>query len=85
MHDLRVWPGVESDGHLPTTTPGKTLSNEDQMNRLAKVQIKPKREGRVGLFYHILSICVTIVSFLDFPFVGLSVNVLQQWRIQRGF
>ncbi|KXJ06048.1 Phosphatidylinositol 3-kinase catalytic subunit type 3, partial [Exaiptasia diaphana] len=40
MHDLRVWPGVESDGHLPTTTPGKTLSNEDQMNRLAKLSKK---------------------------------------------
>jgi hypothetical protein len=38
MHDLKVWSGVEADGHMPTTTPGKTTSSEDQMNRLAKVR-----------------------------------------------
>ena len=37
MHDLRVWPGVEGDGHDPSTTPGKTSGKDDEMSRLAKV------------------------------------------------
>ncbi|XP_031574116.1 phosphatidylinositol 3-kinase catalytic subunit type 3-like isoform X2 [Actinia tenebrosa] len=40
MHDLKVWSGIEADGHMPTTTPGKTTSSEDQMNRLAKLSKK---------------------------------------------
>ena len=37
MHDLKVWPGIEADGSVQTTTPGKTPGKEDQMSRLAKV------------------------------------------------
>ena len=37
MHDLKVWPNVEVDGAVQTTTPGKTPGKEDQMSRLAKV------------------------------------------------
>ncbi|XP_032217979.2 phosphatidylinositol 3-kinase catalytic subunit type 3 [Nematostella vectensis] len=40
MHDLKVWPGVEADGKMPTSTPGKTTATEDQMNRLAKLSKK---------------------------------------------
>ena len=40
MHDLRVWPGVEGDGHDPSTTPGKTSGKDDEMSRLAKVTNK---------------------------------------------
>lgn len=53
MHDLKVWPGVEADGQKNTTSPGKSTSGEDQMSRLAKVQIKlcniiMKPQGRKG-------------------------------------
>ena len=37
MHDLKVWPNVEADPDVKSTTPGKTKDNNDQMSRLAKV------------------------------------------------
>ncbi|KAK2177654.1 hypothetical protein NP493_587g04000 [Ridgeia piscesae] len=46
MHDLRVWPGVEGDGHDPSTTPGKTSGKDDEMSRLAKLSRK-HRDGQL--------------------------------------
>lgn len=37
MHDLKVWPNVEADPSVMSTTPGKTKDSNDQMSRLAKV------------------------------------------------
>ena len=37
MHDLKVWPNVEADPDIKSTTPGKTKDSNDQMSRLAKV------------------------------------------------
>ncbi|CAK9810048.1 Phosphatidylinositol 3-kinase catalytic subunit type 3 [Anthophora quadrimaculata] len=45
MLDLRVWPGVEADGSVPTTTPGKTRDRgKEQMQRLAKLVKKHRNE-----------------------------------------
>ncbi|XP_070542785.1 phosphatidylinositol 3-kinase catalytic subunit type 3-like [Ptychodera flava] len=47
MHDLRVWPDIEADGSLNTTTPGKSSGrNDDQMSRLAKLT-KKHRKGHM--------------------------------------
>ena len=37
MHDLKVWPNIEADPDVKSTTPGKTKDSNDQMSRLAKV------------------------------------------------
>ncbi|XP_022252339.1 phosphatidylinositol 3-kinase catalytic subunit type 3-like [Limulus polyphemus] len=37
IHDLRLWPGVQADGSTQTSTPGKSFSSKERMNRLAKV------------------------------------------------
>jgi len=37
MHDLKVWVGVGADGNSPSTTPGKTAGQMDEMSRVAKV------------------------------------------------
>ncbi|XP_046626088.1 phosphatidylinositol 3-kinase catalytic subunit type 3 [Neodiprion virginianus] len=48
MLDLRVWPGVEADGNVPTTTPGKARDHgKEQMQRLAKLA-KKHRNGQMG-------------------------------------
>ncbi|CAK9804973.1 Phosphatidylinositol 3-kinase catalytic subunit type 3 [Anthophora plagiata] len=48
MLDLRVWPGVEADGSVPTTTPGKTRDRgKEQMQRLAKL-VKKHRNGQMN-------------------------------------
>ncbi|KAG7203552.1 hypothetical protein KM043_013600 [Ampulex compressa] len=48
MLDLRVWPGVEADGNMPTTTPGKTRDHgKEQMQRLAKLA-KKHRNGQMS-------------------------------------
>ncbi|XP_046749472.1 phosphatidylinositol 3-kinase catalytic subunit type 3 [Diprion similis] len=48
MLDLRVWPGVEADGNVPTTTPGKARDHgKEQMQRLAKLA-KKHRNGQMS-------------------------------------
>lgn len=48
MLDLRVWPGIESDGTSPTSTPGKARdSGKEQMQRLAKLA-KKRRNGQMS-------------------------------------
>lgn len=48
MLDLRVWPGVEADGSVPTTTPGKARDHgKEQMQRLAKLA-KKHRNGQMN-------------------------------------
>ncbi|EZA60206.1 Phosphatidylinositol 3-kinase catalytic subunit type [Ooceraea biroi] len=48
MLDLRVWPGVEADGSVPTNTPGKARDNgKEQMQRLAKL-VKKHRNGQIN-------------------------------------
>ncbi|XP_013404834.1 phosphatidylinositol 3-kinase catalytic subunit type 3 [Lingula anatina] len=42
MHDLKVWPDLEADGHVGSTTPGKIDGSKDEMSRLAKLSIKHK-------------------------------------------
>jgi len=39
MHDLKVWVGVEADGSISSTTPGKTGGQLDEMSRVAKVRL----------------------------------------------
>ncbi|XP_053595739.1 phosphatidylinositol 3-kinase catalytic subunit type 3 [Microplitis demolitor] len=47
MLDLRVWPNVEADGSLPTTTQGKARdAGKEQMQRLAKLA-KKRRNGQM--------------------------------------
>ena len=46
MHDLRVWPNVEADGHYPTSTLGKSSGKENEMSRLAKLS-KKHRNGHM--------------------------------------
>ncbi|KAF7997467.1 hypothetical protein HCN44_006038 [Aphidius gifuensis] len=48
MLDLRVWPGIESDGNTPTSTPGKARdTDKEQMQRLAKLA-KKRRNGQMS-------------------------------------
>lgn len=48
MLDLRVWPGVEANGDVPTSTPGKTRDHrKEQMQRLAKL-VKKHRNGQIN-------------------------------------
>ncbi|XP_043278033.1 phosphatidylinositol 3-kinase catalytic subunit type 3 [Venturia canescens] len=48
MLDLRVWPGVEADGSVPTSTPGKARDHgKEQMQRLAKLA-KKRRNGQMS-------------------------------------
>ncbi|XP_061932147.1 phosphatidylinositol 3-kinase catalytic subunit type 3 isoform X2 [Apis cerana] len=48
MLDLRVWPGVEADGSIPNSTPGKTRDHgKEQMQRLAKL-VKKHRNGQMN-------------------------------------
>lgn len=48
MLDLRVWPGVEADGGVPTSTPGKARDDgKEQMQRLAKL-VKKHRNGQIN-------------------------------------
>ncbi|XP_032668261.1 phosphatidylinositol 3-kinase catalytic subunit type 3 isoform X2 [Odontomachus brunneus] len=48
MLDLRVWPGVEADGGVPTSTPGKARDHgKEQMQRLAKLA-KKHRNGQMN-------------------------------------
>ncbi|XP_011311531.1 phosphatidylinositol 3-kinase catalytic subunit type 3 [Fopius arisanus] len=48
MLDLRVWPGVEADGNVPTSTPGKARdSGKEQMQRLAKLA-KKRKNGQIS-------------------------------------
>ncbi|CAG5083173.1 Similar to pik3c3: Phosphatidylinositol 3-kinase catalytic subunit type 3 (Xenopus laevis) [Cotesia congregata] len=47
MLDLRVWPNVEADGSVPTTTQGKARdAGKEQMQRLAKLA-KKRRNGQM--------------------------------------
>jgi hypothetical protein len=39
MIDLKIWPNIEADPQTNSTTPGKTKDSNDQMSRLAKVNI----------------------------------------------
>ncbi|CAD1474675.1 unnamed protein product, partial [Heterotrigona itama] len=48
MLDLRVWPGVEADGSVLSSTPGKTKDHgKEQMQRLAKL-VKKHRNGQMN-------------------------------------
>nr|XP_050856086.1 phosphatidylinositol 3-kinase catalytic subunit type 3 isoform X2 [Vespula vulgaris]XP_050856087.1 phosphatidylinositol 3-kinase catalytic subunit type 3 isoform X2 [Vespula vulgaris] len=48
MLDLRVWPGVEADGNISTSTPGKARDHgKEQMQRLAKLA-KKHRNGQMN-------------------------------------
>lgn len=48
MLDLRVWPGVEADGSICTSTPGKSRDHgKEQMQRLAKLA-KKHRNGQMN-------------------------------------
>lgn len=48
MLDLRVWPGIEADGNIPTSTPGKARDHgKEQMQRLAKL-VKKHRNGQIN-------------------------------------
>lgn len=48
MLDLRVWPGIEADGSVPTSTPGKARDHgKEQMQRLAKL-VKKHRNGQIN-------------------------------------
>ncbi|KMQ95992.1 phosphatidylinositol 3-kinase catalytic subunit type 3 [Lasius niger] len=48
MLDLRVWPGVEADGGVSTSTPGKARDHgKEQMQRLAKL-VKKHRNGQIN-------------------------------------
>ncbi|KAK2583427.1 hypothetical protein KPH14_009407 [Odynerus spinipes] len=48
MLDLRVWPGVEADGSICTSTPGKARDHgKEQMQRLAKLA-KKHRNGQMN-------------------------------------
>ncbi|XP_064607919.1 phosphatidylinositol 3-kinase catalytic subunit type 3-like [Liolophura sinensis] len=47
MHDLKLWPKVEADYHMPSTTPGKAKDAGDQMSRLAKLS-KKHRDGHIA-------------------------------------
>lgn len=48
MLDLRVWPGVEADGSISTSTPGKARDHgKEQMQRLAKL-VKKHRNGQMN-------------------------------------
>lgn len=40
MHDLKVWPNVEADGGVVSSTPGKDDSDKEQMSRLMKLKKK---------------------------------------------
>lgn len=40
MHDLKVWPNVEADGGVVSSTPGKDDSDKEQMSRLTKLKKK---------------------------------------------
>ncbi|XP_038078977.1 phosphatidylinositol 3-kinase catalytic subunit type 3-like [Patiria miniata] len=40
MHDLKVWPGVEGDGSVSTSTPGKSDDGREQMSSLSKLTKK---------------------------------------------
>uniref|UniRef100_T1JEU2 Phosphatidylinositol 3-kinase catalytic subunit type 3 n=1 Tax=Strigamia maritima TaxID=126957 RepID=T1JEU2_STRMM len=46
MHDLKLWPDVEADAKLASTTPGKNVESKEQMNRLAKLT-KKHRNGHM--------------------------------------
>ncbi|KAL3866076.1 hypothetical protein ACJMK2_043415 [Sinanodonta woodiana] len=46
MHDLKVWLDVHPDPNNPSSTPGKTKDNNDQMNRLSKLS-KKHRDGHM--------------------------------------
>ncbi|XP_025076652.1 phosphatidylinositol 3-kinase catalytic subunit type 3-like isoform X1 [Pomacea canaliculata] len=46
MHDLKVWPHVVADSHIPSTTPGQTKDTCDTMSRLAKLT-KKHRDGHM--------------------------------------
>ncbi|KAK3601062.1 hypothetical protein CHS0354_029288 [Potamilus streckersoni] len=46
MHDLKVWLKVLPDPNNPSSTPGKTKDNNDQMNRLSKLS-KKHRDGHM--------------------------------------
>jgi len=89
MHDLRVWPGVEADGRSPTTTPGKTVSSEDQMNRLAKVSFmgflgnfRPQEPQRTlaRLIVDLLSLCCYLFSGIMRFLNQTHTNVLEMWE-----
>lgn len=48
MLDLRVWPGIEADGSVLSSTPGKTKDHgKEQMQRLAKL-VKKHRNGQMN-------------------------------------
>lgn len=47
LYDLRVWPNMQGDGNMPSSTPGKGRDRDkNQMQRLAKLA-KMHRNGRI--------------------------------------
>ncbi|XP_076350143.1 phosphatidylinositol 3-kinase 59F isoform X2 [Tachypleus tridentatus] len=46
IHDLRLWPADQADGSTQTSTPGKSFSSKERMNRLAKLS-KKHRNGHI--------------------------------------